>query len=397
MSDQGKDFYRTLGVSEKADRDEIRKAYRALAKKYHPDANKGDESASERFKEIGEAYRVLSDPDKRKKYDQMRKYGAFGAAARGFGGRTDKSPSSDGPGFGGFRRRPGGPGGGAPGSGPGREGSFSFEDLGGLGDIFSSIFDRGQAGGTASASRPSGPSRGEDVDVTAEISFETAVRGGSITLKVPITESCASCSGSGATPGSGLSTCSECGGGGTVSFGQGGFSVNRPCPACGGRGQVPSRPCTSCGGSGAVRQTRTLQVTVPAGVESGSRMRLSGQGQRGSEGGPPGDILLEYKVKPHRFFRRDGLDIHVTVPINIAQATLGSKVRVRTIDGRRVALRIPAGTQTGTRFRLRDHGVKKGERSGDQFVEVRVTVPEDLSDDQREAMATLAESAGLRY
>ncbi|TVP80394.1 MAG: hypothetical protein EA352_00125 [Gemmatimonadales bacterium] len=182
-----------------------------------------------------------------------------------------------------------------------------------------------------------------------------------------------------------------------MSFGQGGFAVNRPCPACGGRGRVPTEPCTSCRGNGSVRQTRTLQVNVPAGVESGSRMRLSGQGPRGAGGGAPGDILLVFQVGEHRFFRREGLDIHVTVPLNIAQATLGSKIRVRTVDGRRVALRIPPGTQSGTRFRLRGRGATKGDRTGDQFVEVKVKTPESLDDDQREAMEAFAEAAGLRY
>ena len=375
MSTGTKDYYQILGISEMAKADEIRKAYRKLAKKYHPDANQGDASAEARFKEVGEAHAILSDPEKRKKYDQMRQLGAFGFAGADGGGR----PGGPAPGGAGF---------------PGGE-SFSFEALGGwggLGDLFTGIFDRGRKG-----ARRSGPHRGEDMEVSAEISFETAVRGGNISIQVPITDSCATCGGSGAAPGSGLRVCGECGGGGTVSFGQGGFAVKRPCPACMGRGRLPETPCPSCGGSGQVRQIRKLQVAVPAGAETGSRLRLSGQGESGSQGGPPGDLILVFQVKPHRFFRRDGLDIHVTVPVNLAQATLGSKVKVRTVSGKQVVLRIPPGTQSGTRFRIRGQGVSRGERTGEQYVEVRVQVPETLTPEGEEAMKIFAESVGLRY
>jgi molecular chaperone DnaJ len=374
MTTGTKDYYQILGVSEKAEADEIRKAYRKLAKKYHPDANQGDPSAEARFKEVGEAHAVLSDAEKRKQYDQMRKLGSFGfGAGRG--------------------ARPGAPGPGGPGF-PGGE-SFSFDDLGGLGglgDLFSGIFDRGRKG-----ARRAGPQRGEDVEVSAEISFQTAVRGGNIAIQVPITEGCATCGGSGAAPGTGIRNCGECGGAGTVSFGQGGFAVKRPCPACMGRGRIPEVPCPSCAGSGQVRQTRKLQVAVPAGVETGSRIRLSGQGESGSQGGPPGDLILVFQVKPHRFFRREGLDIHVTVPVNLAQATLGSRVKVRTVSGKHVVLKIPPGTQSGTRFRIRGQGVTRGERTGNQYVEVRVEVPETLTPEGEEAMKAFAESTGLRY
>lgn len=373
-----KDFYKILGVSEEADQDEIKKAYRKLAKKYHPDANAGDPSAAERFKEIGEAYSVLSDPEKRKKYDQMRKFGGFGFG----GGRSGRSRTRGGPGG-----RPGGPF-------AREEGGFSFDDLGGLGDIFSSIFDRGQR---SAGSRPGGRQKGRNVEYMVEIPFGTAVKGGKISITVPISEDCATCGGSGAAPGSSMKRCDECRGMGTVSFGQGGFAVNRPCPACMGRGEIPERPCGACGGGGTVRQDRKIQVAVPKGVETGSKVRLSGQGERGSGGGPPGDLVITFKVKPHRFFRRDGLDIHVTVPINIVQATLGSKIRVRTIDGRKVMLRIPPGTQSGTRFRIRGQGVEKGDRRGDQYVRVEIEVPETLSADEEEAMKEFAEAADLKY
>lgn len=372
-----KDFYQVLGVPESADAGEIKKAYRRLAKKYHPDANAGDPSAAERFKEIGEAHAVLSNSEKRQKYDEMRKFGAFD-----FGG----SRGGGGPG-------PSRRGGGAPSGGGAQE--FSFDDLGGLGDIFGSIFDRARR--TGGSERPRGPRRGEDVEYLVEISFETAVKGGKISIQVPITEECATCSGSGAAPGSGLMRCGECAGSGSVSFGQGGFAVNRPCPACMGRGTVPERPCPSCAGAGVVRQARKLQVSVPEGVESGSKLRLSGQGERGAAGGEPGDLILVFQVKPHGFFRREGSDIHVTVPINVAQATLGSKVKVKTVDGSYVILKIPPGTQTGTRFRIRGQGVAGKDRRGDQYVEVKVETPESLPEEGIERLREFAEAAGLKY
>lgn len=365
-----KDFYKILGVPDKASQAEIKKAYRRLAKKYHPDANQGDEKASDRFKEVGEAYSVVSNPEKRKKYDQLRRFGGLG-----FGG-------------GGGRPGPSGAGGHAP-------GGFSFDDIGGFGDIFSSIFDRGR-GDPAKPAR-GGISRGEDVEYVVEIPFKTAVRGGRISISVPITEECATCTGSGAAPGTGTKRCAECKGSGTVTFGQGGFAVSRPCPACLGRGKLPEKPCAACGGHGEIRQTRKVQVAVPSGVDTGSKIRLPGKGERGARGGKPGDLIITCKVKPHSFFRRDGLDIHVSVPINVAQAMLGSKMSVKTVDGKKVLLKIPAGTQTGTRFRIRGQGVKKGTRTGDQLVEVTLSVPEELSEEERTALEAFATKADLRH
>ncbi|HZD05199.1 MAG TPA: DnaJ C-terminal domain-containing protein, partial [Longimicrobiales bacterium] len=281
----------------------------------------------------------------------------------------------------------------------GAGGGFSFEDLGGLGglgDIFSSIFDLGRKG-QAGERRGTGPQRGENVEYVVEIPFEKAVGGGRIAINVPITEECATCGGSGAAPGSGSHRCEECRGTGSVSFGHGGFAVKRPCPACFGRGTIPDTPCPSCQGRGEVRQSRKIQVTVPQGVETGSKVRLSGQGERGRGGGAPGDLIITFKVPPHRFFRRDGLDIHVTVPINIAQATLGSKIRVRTVSGKRVVLTIPPSTQSGTRFRIRGQGVEKGGRVGDLYVEVKIEVPDTLTEEQQEQMARFAEATGLRH
>lgn len=382
MSTQTKDFYRILGVAENASADEIKKTYRKLAKKYHPDANPNDASAAERFKEISEAYAVLSDEDKRKQYDQMRKLGAFG----GFGGAG---------GMGGFGRHPGG----APGAGgaAGSTGGFSFEDMGdvgGLGDLFGSIFDFGRRRGGA---REGGAQRGENVEYAVEIPFELAVRGGKLPITVPITEDCGTCHGSGARPGTDLTTCPECKGRGSIVFGQGGFAVSRPCPACLGKGKVPTDPCPTCQGRGQLRQQRQIQVTVPAGVDTGSKIRLPGQGEKGPGGGAAGDLLVTFRVQPDRFFSREGMDIACTVPINLAQATLGSRIRVRTVDDKRVVLRIPPGTQSGTRFRIKGQGVEKDGRRGDQYVRVQVTVPEELGDRERKLMEEFAEAAGLKY
>lgn len=378
-----KDFYEILGVSEDASQDEIKKAYRKLAKQYHPDANADDPEAADRFKEIGEAYSVLSDPEKREQYDQMRKFGGFGFGRRGGG---DRGPAAG--------RR------GRPGAGD-FESSFSFEDLsgfGGLGDIFSSIFDRGADRRTRARSRTrGGPAKGEDVEYVVEIPFTTAVKGGKISINVPLSEDCATCDGTGAKPGTGMRTCRECRGTGNVSFGQGGFAVNRPCPACMGRGRSPETPCERCRGSGTVRRTRKVQVQVPPGVETGSKVRLSGRGERGTSGGEPGDLIITFRVEPHRFFRRRGLDVYCTVPINLAQATLGSRIRVRTVDGKKVVLDIPAGTQSGTKFRIRGQGVERGGRIGDQYVEVKVEVPEDLGEEEAAAMKEFASAAGMRY
>lgn len=368
-----KDYYQVLGVPESASADEIKKAYRKLAKQYHPDANQGDPTAAERFKEVGEAYAVLHDEGKRKQYDQMRRMGPFS-------------------GFGAGERHGGRGGFSAPG-GPGIQ--FTVDDLsdmGGLGDLFSSIFDFGRK------RKPrAGPEKGSPAEYTVEIPFRTAARGGTITVTVPVTEECAACSGTAAAPGARTMICSECGGTGTVSFGQGGFAVNRPCPACYGRGEIPAEPCPACAGQGMVRHERRIRLKVPSGVETGSKIRLSGQGERGAGGGPPGDLLINFQVKPDPFFRRDGLDVHCTVPVNIAQAALGSKIRVRTVDGTRVAVRVPAGTQSGTKLRIPGHGIEKGGSRGDQYVQLKITVPDTLGPDEERLMREFADAADLKY
>jgi molecular chaperone DnaJ len=364
-----KDFYQLLGVSETAKPEEIKKAYRRLAKQYHPDANPNNAQAAEMFKQISEAHGVLSDPEKRKKYDQMRKLGAFD-----FG--TERGP----------RRPSGGPGQqGAPG---GFSETFDFGDFGsmGLGDIFSSIFGRGGRG----REEP----RGETLETVLEIPFRTAALGGKVPVTLPVTGSCPTCAGSGAAPGATLSQCPECKGRGTISFGQGGFAVNRPCPLCRGRGKVPSEKCPTCGGAGEVRTEKTVVITVPPGTDTGTKVRLKGQGQSGA-GGPPGDLLVTFEVQPDRFFRREGLDVICSVPINLAQAVLGTKVRVRTLDGKKVVLKIPPGTPPGKKFRVKGQGITKNNRTGDQLVEIEVTMPAQLSPDQEELFKKFAESAGM--
>ena len=378
---QTKDYYSVLGVPASATQDEIKKLYRKLAAKHHPDKNASDPKAAERFKEISEAYQVLGDADKRKQYDQMRQLGAFG----GFGGGPQRRGGTQ-------------PGAGAP-FGPGGQ-SFRFEDLGdvglgGLGDLFSSMFGGG-AGGARNA-RSRGPERGQDVESQLAIPFRTAALGGKVPIELEVNEECPTCHGSGAAPGAKVSTCPECQGRGTISFGQGGFAVQRPCPMCLGKGTVPSERCPTCGGSGEVRSKKKVMITVPEGVDSGTKIRLKGQGARGNRNGPPGDLLITFQVEPDRFFRREGLDVVAPVPINIAQATLGSKINVKTLDGKKVTIKIPAGTANGKRFRVRQQGIKRDDQRGDLIVEVQVRVPEKLTEEQEKAMKEFAEASGLKY
>ncbi|MFN0180624.1 MAG: molecular chaperone DnaJ [Gemmatimonadales bacterium] len=362
-----KDFYQVLGVPESATAPEIKKAYRRLAKQYHPDANPNNPQASETFKQISEAHGVLSDPEKRKKYDQMRKLGAFDFTGRGAG-----------------RPSPGGPRGG----GGGASETFDFGDFGsmGLGDIFSSIFGRG-----GKRDEP----RGETVETTLSIPFRTAALGGKVPVTLAMTGACPACAGSGAAPGASVSQCSECKGRGTISFGQGGFAVNRPCPMCRGKGKIPSEKCGTCGGNGAVQSDKTIVITVPPGTDSGTRIRLKGQGEAPTPGGQAGDLLVTFEVEPDRFFRRDGLDVNCEVPINLAQAVLGTRIKVRTLDGKKVVLTIPPGTAAGKKFRLKGMGIPKGDGRGDQLVEISVTMPGPLSDEAEALFKEFADRAGL--
>jgi molecular chaperone DnaJ len=359
-----RDYYQTLGVAETATTDEIKKAFRRLAKQHHPDRNPNNPQAADRFKEINEAHDVLSDAEKRKKYDQLRRYGAFAGSGISGGGR---------------RSRAGGAGGG-----PDANSDFDISDLGGLGDLFSSIFGRRGAGG-----RDQEP---EEVETTVTIPFRVAALGGSVPITLSMPEVCPTCGGNGAAKGATISTCTECKGRGTVSFGQGGFAVNRPCPVCRGKGTVPSQRCPTCQGGGEVRIEKRVTVDIPPGVEDGTRLRLKNQGPKGK-----GDLIAQIQVAPDRFFRREGLDVIGVVPINLAQAMLGSRIKVKTLDGKRVVLRIPPGTQHGQKFRIPAHGIERNGRRGDMFVEAHVTLPERLSAEDQEAVKSFAEKTGMKY
>ena len=360
-----RDYYQVLGVAETATTDEIKKAFRRLAKQHHPDRNPNNPQAAERFKEINEAHDVLSDAEKRKKYDQLRRYGAFAGPSGG--------------GFSGGRGRRGR-------TAPDDAGSFDMSDLGGLGDIFSSIFGRRGAGGGGRDAEP------EETETSITIPFRVAALGGTVPITLSMPEVCPTCGGNGAAKGATVNTCPECKGRGTVSFGQGGFAVNRPCPVCRGKGTVPSQRCPTCQGSGEVRVEKRVNVEIPAGVEDGARLRLKNQGPKGR-----GDLIVQIQIAADRFFRRDGLDLIGVVPINLAQALLGSRIKVKTLDDKRVVLRIPAGTQHGQKFRIPGHGIEKNGRHGDMYVEAHVTLPEKLSAEEQEAVKSFAEKAGLKY
>ncbi len=357
------DFYSVLGVPESASAAEIKKAYRKLAKQFHPDANPTNPQAAEKFKTISEANGVLSDPEKRAKYDQMRKLGAFS------GGYS--------------QRDTGAPRGGRP--HPGEQ--FDMGDIGsfGLGDIFSSIFGRGRQ---QAAEAPAAP---EHVEVTVSVPFRTAATGGKIPIALAMNDVCPTCGGSGAEPGTTLTTCPECKGTGVISFGQGGFVVNRPCPMCRGRGKIPSQPCHTCGGTGEQRTQKQLLVTVPPATDNGTRVRLKGQGPRTRAGGPASDVLITFQVEPDRFFSRDGLDVLCEVPVALAQALMGTTIQVRTIRGAKVKLKIPAGTQPGRKFRIPGQGLEKNGQKGDQIVTVNVKLPEKLTAEQEAALKEFAE------
>ncbi len=362
MADK-RDYYEVLGLKKGASDDEIKKAYRRLAKSCHPDLHPDDKECEAKFKELGEAYEVLSNPDKRAKYDQFGHaafdpaYGASGGGAGGFGG-----------GFGGF--------------------GDIFGDIfgGGFGDIF--------GGGQASRS---GPRRGDNIRVGVTISFEEAAFGCSKEVSVPRTEKCETCGGTGAKPGSSVETCSNCGGTGTVRQQQrtplGVFSTSGPCPRCGGKGKIIKEPCDACRGSGTVRRQRKISVNIPAGIDDGQTISLRGQGSAGTNGGGAGDLLITVSVRAHEFFERDGSSVLYEMPISFAKATLGGEVEVPTLDGK-VKYTIPEGTETGTTFRLRGKGIPyiRGGGRGDQFVTVYIQTPKNLSREQKELLRKFEES-----
>ncbi|MGQ9809758.1 MAG: molecular chaperone DnaJ [bacterium] len=371
-----KDYYRILGVGENASQEEIKRAYRRLAKKYHPDANPGDPSAAERFKEINEANEVLSDPQKRKQYDDLRHFASTGFTGRGFEQGFDLNEFLSQ--FAGRGAR-----------------TFTFEDLSGLGDwgdIFSAIFDRGET----FRSERYGPRKGEDRYSEIEIPFDLATKGGKTVITIDKEEICDRCGGSGAQPGSKSQKCPQCGGRGTISVVQGAFAVSRPCPRCFGRGEIITQPCTSCGGTGRTIGRKRISLKIPEATEDGATIRLKGQGQPGFSGGPPGDLILKVRVLPHHFFKRKGLDIFCEVKIGLAQAVLGTKLKVKTINGRQVLLTIPPGTQPGTTFKLKRLGIRSDSSSGDQYVTVNVDIPKNLTDEQQSLFRKFAESLKAR-
>ncbi len=354
-----KDFYKTLGVSEDAGEKELTKAYRKLARKYHPDANPNDTSAEEKFKEVSEAYDVLGDAERRQEYDELRKYGAPG----GFGG----SP------FGGGAA--GGPGG------------FSF-DAGNLSDILGDLF--GAGGRRGSPGPGTGPRKGDDLEAELNLSFDDAVKGVTTSVHLTSDAACGTCKGSGSAPGSTPERCPQCEGRGVLDDDQGFFSLSQPCPRCSGRGRVVTNPCPTCRASGIERKPRQVKVRIPAGVKDGQRIRLKGRGAPGRNNGPTGDLYVIVRVGVHNLFARSGSNLTIDVPITFAEATLGANVKVPTLDGPVVTLKIPAATPTGKTFRVKGKGVQSTKKTGDLLVTVIVDVPAELSDEQRQAVEALA-------
>ena len=358
-----RDYYDVLGVGKSADATEIKKAYRKLAMKYHPDKNPGDKEAEERFKEINEAYEVLSDETKRRNYDQ---FGHEGVNGQGFGGAG---------GFGG-------------------QGFGGFDDI--FGDIFGDMFGGGFGGGRQ---RRRGPERGADIKQRVNISFEEAAFGKKVQVKINRSEECEECNGSGAKPGTSKKTCPTCNGSGQVQSVQrtpfGNIASTRTCSTCNGEGEVIDSPCTKCHGKGSIRKTKTIEVDIPAGIDEGQMIKLGGQGELGSRGGPRGDLYIEVNVNAHPLFTREGYDVYLEMPITFAQATLGDKIQVPTLDGK-VEYEIPEGTQTGTVFRLKGKGIPKLRSNvrGDQYVKVTVEIPKKLNDKQKELVRQFAKECG---
>ena len=344
------DFYETLGVAQDATEKELKSAFRKNAMKYHPDRNQDDPTAEGKFKELNEAYNSLKDPQKRAAYDR------FGHAA--------------------FENNGAGPGGFGAGFGGG----------GSMGDIFEDIF--GEMMGGRRSGGGGGRQRGADLRFNMEISLEEAFEGKAAEVEVPTSVVCENCTGSGAKPGSSPTTCGTCGGNGRVRASQGFFSIERTCHACQGRGEVISDPCGSCSGNGRTEQNKSLSVNVPAGIEDGTRIRLSSEGEAGQRGGPSGDLYIFLSIKPHEFFQRDGADIFCRAPISMTTAALGGQFEVGTIDGGKTRVKIPPGTQNGKQFRLRTKGmpVMRSTQHGDMYIQVAIETPQNLSRRQREIL-----------
>jgi molecular chaperone DnaJ len=352
-----RDYYEVLGVPRNASDDDIKKAYRKLAMKYHPDRNQGDEAkkAEEKFKEAKEAYEMLSDPQKRAAYDQFGHAGVDPNMGMGRGG-----PGPDG--FGGFAEA--------------------------FGDIFGDLF--GAGGGRRGGKQVY---RGSDLSYAMEITLEEAAHGKETQIRIPSWDNCETCHGSGAKPGTSPKTCPSCGGSGTVHLRQGFFSIQQTCPHCHGSGKIIPEPCPSCGGAGKIKKQKTLEVKIPAGINEGMRIRSAGNGEPGTNGGPPGDLYIEIRIKPHEVFERDGDDLHCTVPVGLTTAALGGTIEVPTLGGK-AEIELPEGTQHGKTFRLRGKGIK-GLRSsypGDLYCHIAVETPVKLTEHQKKLLRELDES-----
>ena len=346
------DYYKTLGVEKGANADELKKAYRKLAMKYHPDQNKDNPQAEEKFKEINQAYDVLKDDQKRAAYDR------YGAAA------FDGSMGGGGPGGAGF----------------GAAFSDIFEDM--FGDFMGGRGGRKQS------------TRGSDIQYTLEISLEDAYKGKEAKIKIPVNDTCDSCNGSGSSDTAGSAGCPTCDGNGRVRQQQGFFTIERTCPTCNGSGSVIKNPCKKCDGYGRLRKEKVLQVTIPAGVETGRRIRLTGEGEAGIRGGQRGDLYVLLSVKPHKLFQRDGANLYCRVPITITRAALGGDVEVPTIEGTRASVKVPAGTQTGQQFRLKGKGMSmlRSDTRGDMYIEIFVETPVNLNKKQQDLLRELDKS-----
>jgi molecular chaperone DnaJ len=347
-----RDYYEVLGVARNASEADIKKAYRRLAMKHHPDRNPDDKSAEAKFKEANEAYEILANAQKRAAYDQFGHAGVDPSMAAGARG-------------GGFQ---------------GAAGSASFADI--FGDVFGDIFGGGGGGG-----RRGQVYRGADLRYNLELSLEEAVRGTEVRIRVPTLETCDTCHGSGAKAGTSATSCATCGGHGQVRMQQGFFSIQQTCPACRGSGKVIKSPCETCHGQGRIQATKTLSVKVPAGVDEGDQIRLAGEGEAGESGGPAGDLYVQVRLKPHDLFKRDGDDLHCEMPISFATAVLGGEVEIPTLDGR-ASLKIPAATQTGKVFRLRGKGVRnvRSHETGDLYCHASVETPVNLNKRQKELL-----------
>ncbi len=358
-----RDYYEVLGVSKSASDDEIKKAYRSLAKKYHPDMNPGDKEAEEKFKEVNQAYAVLSDPEKKQRYDQ---FGPEAAEGNGFGG-------------GGF-------------------GGFDFGDIfgggGGFGDIFGDIFGGGSRGG-----RRNGPQRGDDISQRVAISFEEAAFGCKRDIKYTKVDKCAECGGTGCAEGTSPKVCSKCGGTGQIRVQQrtplGVFQSTKPCDACGGRGETIANPCKKCRGTGMGSASKTIEVSIPAGIDNGQKIRLSGLGNAGKNGGPNGDLYVTVIVRQHPIFTRDNFNISCEIPITFPEAALGAEIRVPTLEGD-TTFTIPEGTQSGTTFTLKGKGIPyvNGRGRGDLIFKIAVEVPKGMNEAQKDALRKFADACG---